>query len=98
MKPTPAHTFFTGGTPMQMMASWLALLCCLLLLPKIWSVSGWLANVMLRPEFGHDLTYWVMRPATFVCVVMVSIFAARATLGSSFAIIALTALTKLPIL
>lgn len=83
-------------TPLQMMAFWVAALCTLLMLPQIWLASGWLANTLLRPEFGAEIT-WYLRPVVFICLLMAGLYAARATLASSFALVALAAITKLPL-
>lgn len=82
-------------TPLQVMAFWFAALSTLLMAPQIWWLSGWLARVLLQPEFGVALTRW-LRPAVFVCAIMASLYAARATLASSIGLISLAALTKLP--
>lgn len=78
-------------------AFWLALLCILLLLAHFWRGAVWLSDTILLPEFGALVTTWVLRPLVFVCLLMVGLFAARATLASSIGIIALTVLAKLPV-
>ncbi len=83
-------------TRLQMMAFWLAALCTLLMAPQIWWLSGWLARVLLQPEFGAELTFW-LRPAIFACAIMAALYAAQATLASSVGLIGLAVLTKLPI-
>lgn len=83
-------------SPLRTLAFWAALLCSILLLPQMWQTADWLSNIMLAPEFGEAITWW-LRPLVFLCVLICGVCAARATLASSFGIIALTIITRLPI-
>jgi len=83
-------------TPLHQMAFWAAILCAILLMPQTWVFSGWLSNKLLAPEFGFQIAYY-MRPIVCLCLFMAGLAAARATLSSSLALVALAALTKLPL-
>lgn len=81
--------------PEHQLAFWIAVLCTILMLPKIWIASGWLGEQFLEPDFGPDLT-WVLRPFVFFILVMVGLFSARATFVSSFGLIMATIILKFP--
>lgn len=78
---------------LETMALWVATLCTLLMLSHLWTASGWLSERFFSQGFDYQMVYY-LRYAVFGCLFMAVLYAARATLYSSVAIILITILTR----
>ncbi|MEO1242780.1 MAG: hypothetical protein AAFX54_12800 [Pseudomonadota bacterium] len=81
---------------MQGAAFWLAVLCTFLMWPQLLAASHWLGEAVFADQVTPDMLE-LMKWALFVIVVMIMLSFARLAWGSSAAVVAIWALTKLPI-
>lgn len=75
---------------------WLALLATILIYPKLFAFAGWLADRVFGNDFyGDALTF--IQYALSILVAMIVLSLARATTASTAVMLALAAVSRLPV-
>ena len=81
---------------MKNAAFWCAALCTFLLWPQLLAFSDWLNNAVFADQVDGDMLE-LMKWVLFFLVIMVTLSLSRLAWGSSAAVIAFWALSRLPI-
>lgn len=81
----------------QSFAKWAGILCTVLITPQIWLAAVWLARVILVPQFGPELAYYLTF-AVFGLLAMMAVSLSRIAWGTSVGMLLIFMITKLPII